>query len=76
MGERMRRSVVLASRPLGEPVPENFRLVEERLPPLAEGEVLLRTLWLSVDPYQRGQMDEVQGYAAPTRSGPACQRTS
>lgn len=63
MEARMRRSLVLAARPEGEPRPGDFRMQEERLPPLEEGQVLLRTRWLSVDPYQRGRMDEGEGYA-------------
>ena len=37
---------------------ENFRLVENDIPPLAGGEILLQTLWMSLDPYMRGHMDE------------------
>ena len=50
--------IVLASRPQGAPRAANFRLEQAALPPLAEGEVLLRNRYLSLDPYMRGRMDE------------------
>ncbi len=50
--------IVLAARPRGEPVPSDFRLEEVPIPPTGEGQVLLQTLWLSLDPYMRGRMDE------------------
>ncbi len=52
------RRIVLASRPKGTPGPQDFRL-EEAAPPVADGEVLLRTLYLSLDPYMRAMMNEV-----------------
>ena len=55
----------LARRPAGEPTVEDFRLVEEAVPTPGEGEVLLRTQWLSLDPYMRGRMSEARSYAAP-----------
>jgi NADPH-dependent curcumin reductase CurA len=59
------RRVVLASRPVGEPKPENFRLEEFAIPQPGAGDVLLRTLWLSLDPYMRGRMSDAPSYAAP-----------
>lgn len=56
---------LLASRPDGEPVKENFRLVEQPLPQIKEGEILLRTHYLSLDPYMRGRMDDSKSYAPP-----------
>ena len=56
---------LLASRPEGEPVKENFRLVEQPVPEIKEGEMLLRTVWLSLDPYMRGRMDDGKSYAPP-----------
>ena len=44
--------------PQGAPVPEDFRLDEAAVPQLAPGEVLVRTIWLSLDPYMRGRMNE------------------
>ncbi|MET1021969.1 MAG: NADP-dependent oxidoreductase [Arthrobacter sp.] len=59
------REIQLASRPHGRPVPENFRLVETALPELQDGEVLVRNLFMSVDPYMRGRMNDVKSYSAP-----------
>ncbi|MCM2460580.1 NADP-dependent oxidoreductase [Pseudomonas sp. CG7] len=57
--------IVLASRPQGAPTPENFRLEHVTLPDLAEGQILLKTLFLSLDPYMRGRMSDAPSYAAP-----------
>jgi hypothetical protein len=57
------RRIVLASRPTGEANEDNFRLEEVSIPAPAEGEALLRTIYLSLDPYQRGRMDEGPSYA-------------
>lgn len=54
------RQVVLASPARGNPVPENFRVEEVAMPEPAEGQVLLKTLWLSLDPLLRFAMDEVR----------------
>ncbi|MET0970048.1 MAG: NADP-dependent oxidoreductase [Tardiphaga sp.] len=59
------KRVVLASRPHGEPTPANFRIEDYALPAPGEGQVLLRTIWLSLDPYMRGRMSEGPSYAAP-----------
>lgn len=59
------RRIVLASRPVGEPSVDNFRLEQVPLPQLAEGEVLLRTRYLSLDPYMRGRMSAGPSYAPP-----------
>lgn len=56
---------LLASRPAGEPTAANFRLVETPVPELADGEVLVRHHYLSLDPYMRGRMSEAKSYAAP-----------
>ena len=55
----------LASRPSGEPNAANFRLVEAPLPELADGEVLVRHHFLSLDPYMRGRMNDAKSYAQP-----------
>ncbi len=65
----MNRRVVLASRPTGEPVAENFRFEDEPLRPLAAGEVLVRTVYLSLDPYMRGRMNDTKSYATPVAIG-------
>lgn len=59
------RRIVLASRPQGAPAPGNFRLEEGPVPEPGEGQVLLRTLYLSLDPYMRNLMDEVPPAYAP-----------
>ena len=51
------KRLVLASRPSGEPTPQNFRLEEAPLPALQDGEVLVRHHYLSLDPYMRGRMN-------------------
>ncbi|AWN38497.1 NADP-dependent oxidoreductase [Methylobacterium radiodurans] len=65
----MNRRIVLASRPHGEPTPAHFRLEEARVPTPREGEVLLRTRWLSLDPYMRGRMSAAKSYAQPVTIG-------
>ncbi|WAS99805.1 NADP-dependent oxidoreductase [Rouxiella chamberiensis] len=59
------RRFVLASRPKGAPVAENFRLEEAELPTINDGQLLLRTVYLSLDPYMRGRMSDAPSYAAP-----------
>jgi hypothetical protein len=63
------RRIVLASRPDGEPNESNFRLEAVNTGQPAEGEVLLRTLYLSIDPYMRGRMSDAPSYAAPVGIG-------
>lgn len=65
----LNQRIVLVSRPVGAPTPENFRLEREALPDLAEGQVLLKTLYLSLDPYMRGRMSDAPSYAAPVAIG-------
>ncbi len=69
MADRRNRRIVLAARPDGEPKPSDFRLVEADVPAPAEGELLLRTLWLSLDPYMRGRMSAAKSYAEPVAIG-------
>lgn len=59
------RQIQLASRPQGEPSADNFKLVETTLPALAEGQVLVRNHYLSLDPYMRGRMNDGKSYAQP-----------
>ncbi|HET7388467.1 MAG TPA: NADP-dependent oxidoreductase [Nocardioidaceae bacterium] len=59
----------LASRPVGEPTEANFQTTVEELPPLADGELLLRTTYLSLDPYMRGRMSAAKSYAASLEVG-------
>ncbi len=63
------RRIVLHSRPVGAPVAANFRLEEVALPVVADGEMLLRTVYLSLDPYMRGRMSDAPSYAAPVAIG-------
>ncbi len=69
MSDKKNRRIVLASRPTGKPTPENFRLEETPLPAPAEGQVLLETLYLSLDPYMRGRMSAGRSYAKPVEVG-------
>src|SRR5256886_16185833 len=57
------RRVVLASRPQGAVSEDNFRIESAPLPRCGDGEVLVRNLWLSLDPYMRGRMSEAKSYA-------------
>jgi hypothetical protein len=59
------QQIVLASRPAGEPTVDNFRLVEAAVPALADGQVLVRHHYLSLDPYMRGRMNDGKSYAQP-----------
>ena len=59
------RRIVLASRPVGEPKPSDFRLEEYPVPQPGPGQVLLKTKWLSLDPYMRGRMSDAPSYAKP-----------
>lgn len=63
------RRWVLASRPVGEPVAENFRLDSQPVPEPQAGQVLLQTLYLSIDPYMRGRMSDAKSYAPPVALG-------
>ncbi|WP_407181078.1 NADP-dependent oxidoreductase [Bradyrhizobium sp. STM 3562] len=63
------KRIVLASRPLGEPKPSDFRTEDYEVPTPTEGQVLLRTIWLSLDPYMRGRMSDAASYAQPVPIG-------
>ncbi|MCX6609015.1 MAG: NADP-dependent oxidoreductase [Acidobacteria bacterium] len=65
----LNRRVVLTSRPVGDPTPADFRLESAPVPEPAEGQLLLRTLYLSLDPYMRGRMSDAPSYAAPVALG-------
>ena len=67
----MNRQILLAARPEGAPGPQHFKLAETPLPQPGEGEVLLKTLWLSLDPYMRGRMSAARSYAKPVEIGEA-----
>ena len=63
------KRIVLAARPVGEPKSSDFRLEEFAVPTPGAGEVLLRTIWLSLDPYMRGRMSDGPSYATPVPVG-------
>ena len=63
------RSIVLVQRPHGAPTGADFALQENPLPVPQEGQVLLRTLYLSLDPYMRGRMSDAPSYAVPVALG-------
>lgn len=63
------RKILLASRPKGQVTVENFTMVMEVLPDLAQGQVLLQTQYLSLDPYMRGRMNAGESYAARVEIG-------
>jgi len=65
----MARAWHLKSRPSGMPNQENFDLKDVELPPLKDGQVHVRNLWLSVDPYMRGRMNDVKSYVPPFQVG-------
>lgn len=67
--ESQNQRILLASRPHGEPTAENFTIESVDVPSPGDGEVLLRTIYLSLDPYMRGRMSAAKSYAAPVEVG-------
>src|SRR5215469_11742789 len=65
MNTSVNRRIVLARRPQGAPVPADFRLETGPIPSPGPGQVLLRTRYLSLDPYMRGRMNEGPSYVPP-----------
>lgn len=63
------RRITLAARPVGFPKVSDFHLAYAPVPAPAEGEVLVRSVYLSLDPYMRGRMDDVESYASPVALG-------
>ncbi|MCE0555843.1 NADP-dependent oxidoreductase [Motilimonas sp. E26] len=59
------RQILLNSRPVGAPTPDNFIVNETQIPEPKAGEILLRTIYLSLDPYMRGRMNDTESYAPP-----------
>ena len=66
---RINRRIVLHTRPRGAPTAADFRIETDTVPTPAAGQVLLRTLYLSLDPYMRGRMRDGPSYAAPVAIG-------
>ena len=69
MAAGMNRQILLKSRPEGAPSLDNFELAQRPMPEPADGEVLIRTLYLSLDPYMRGRMSAAKSYARPVEVG-------
>ncbi|WP_150006157.1 NADP-dependent oxidoreductase [Iodidimonas muriae] len=67
--DKTNRQLVLAARPKGEPTKDTLRLVTGDIPCAGKGEMLLRTEYLSLDPYMRGRMSDAPSYAAPVEIG-------
>ena len=61
--------IVLAQRPVGEPKHSDFRIEQVELSQLKQGEMLLKTIYLSLDPFMRGRMSDAPSYAAPVKRG-------
>ena len=69
MAHRVNRQILLKRRPEGAPSLDNFELTESPVREPGEGEVLTRTLYLSLDPYMRGRMSAAKSYAKPAEVG-------
>ena len=69
MAAGINRQILLKSRPDGAPGLDNFELVQRPVPEPADGEVLMRTRYLSLDPYMRGRMSAAKSYAKPVEVG-------
>ena len=67
--QNVNQRVALAARPVGYPKESDFSIVEEPIPEIRDGQVLVRILWLSLDPYERGRMNEAQTYASSVPIG-------
>ena len=65
----LNKQIILAQRPEGLPKESDFKLVESPIPAPADGQILVRALYLSVDPYMRGRMNDVKSYAPPVKLG-------
>jgi NADPH-dependent curcumin reductase CurA len=68
-GDQSNLQIRLASRPTGKPTAENFTIVSAPIPAPGEGQVLIRTQYLSLDPYMRGRMSDAPSYAPPVKIG-------
>jgi NADPH-dependent curcumin reductase CurA len=61
----MNKVIILANRPVGKPTAGNFKFTKEENPVATEGQVLLKSLYVSVDPYLRGRMSDTKSYVPP-----------
>ncbi|MCL6752379.1 NADP-dependent oxidoreductase [Nostoc sp. CCCryo 231-06] len=69
MSDLINKQIILKSRPVGEPKESDFALVETPIPEPGEGEILSRTIYLSLDPYMRGRISAGESYAASVELG-------
>ena len=69
MPARINRQVLLNAHPVGFPVDTDFKMVEVSVPDPAPGELVIRTIYLSLDPYMRGRMNPGASYAKPVELG-------
>ena len=69
MNAQQNRQILLAARPVGEPKESDFNLVETDIPVPGDGDVLCRTIHLSLDPYMRGRMNDTKSYAEQVKIG-------
>ena len=67
------KQIRLASRPQGWVTEDNFTLTEEGVPDIADGQLLVRNIYMSVDPYMRGRMNDTKSYVEPFQIGEVCQ---
>src|ERR1700760_124172 len=67
------REIRLKSRPTGLPTPDTFEMATVELPAPGPGEVQVKNLWMTVDPYMRGRMNDVKSYSPPFQLGEALQ---
>ncbi len=63
------RQIIMKTRPIGMPILENFEIINSPIPKIRHGEVLIKILWLSLDPYMRGRMSAAKSYAASLNEG-------
>ncbi len=75
MSGTLNKQIRLASRPTGWVTERNFRVTEERLPEPADGQILVRNIFMSVDPYMRGRMNDTKSYVPPFQIGEVLQAT-
>jgi NADPH-dependent curcumin reductase CurA len=73
MTEATNKQIRLASRPSGWVTEDNFTLTEEALPEAGDGQLLVRNVFMSVDPYMRGRMNDVKSYVPPFQIGEVLQ---
>ncbi len=66
---QMNKQIIMKTRPVGMPILDNFEIKESPIPEIRHGEVLIKILWLSLDPYMRGRMSSAKSYAASLNEG-------